>query len=175
MTNSAAAHFLPVLAMAVLGLAADAACPQLPKSIERERDRAYARQMFQKNFKTVQVLTQELLREHEAGRLTPERLGKDARTLQKSARTLRALQALGEMAKPTDINPNIRTPDEFDAAIRRLAKFIYDYAHNSIHQNSKVFNTDEAERAQTDLLAAIQLAKAIESKSKSYATGATGR
>src|SRR5688572_7174388 len=66
------------------------------KSAEVARDRAYLRQEFQKNFKKLQTLSQGLLKEHESGRLTPDRLGKDARAIQKCAKTLRTLQALGE-------------------------------------------------------------------------------
>jgi hypothetical protein len=37
-----------------------------------------------------------------------------------------------------------------------------------VHQNSKVFNTEQAERAQTDLLTVINLSKALEGKSRKY-------
>jgi hypothetical protein len=161
-----------VLFALLLALGAPRAVAQLSKSAEVERDRAYARQQFQKNFKDLQVVSQGLLREHEASRLTPARLQKDVRAIQRSAKTLRSMQALGDLAKPTEINKEIDTPVEFDEAIRKLHQLIYDYAHNPTHQSNKVFNTDQAERAQTELLAIINLAKALEGKSKGY-TAAT--
>ncbi|MGH9840079.1 MAG: hypothetical protein ACREEM_14945 [Blastocatellia bacterium] len=142
--------------------------PQGNKSIEAERDRAYTRQQFQQNFKNLQTTGQRLLREHEASTLTAARLAKDARAIHKYARTLRAMQALGEMARPTELNKEIDTAKEFDESIRKLAKLIWEFAHNPVHQSSKVFNTDQAERAQTDLLTIINLSKALESKSKGY-------
>ncbi|MBP6820423.1 MAG: hypothetical protein KA368_02715 [Acidobacteria bacterium] len=138
------------------------------KSLERERDRAYARQQFTKNFRDLQVTSQNLLKEHEEKRLTQKRLAKDIRIINKSAKALRSMMALGDLADPSKIDKEINTPQEFDKSIRRIAKLIYDFAHNPIHQNSKVFNTDQAQQAQTDLLAIIDLSKAIESKAKSY-------
>ena len=77
--------------------------------------------------------------------------------------------ALGNLAVPMKIDKEIKTPQQFDKSIRRLAKHIYDFAHNPIHQSSKVFNTDQAQQAQTDLLAIIDLSKALEEKAKGYA------
>jgi hypothetical protein len=148
-----------------------AASPQTAnKSIEAERNRAYARQQFQKNFKDLQTVSQGLLKDHEAARLTPDRLAKDSRSINKCAKNLRTLMALGEMARLIEINKEIDTTKEFDQSIRQLHQLIYDFAHNPVHQNSKVFNTDQAERAQTDLLAIINLSKALEAKSKRYGT-----
>ena len=169
-------HRFLLLSIALIGAVNEAApysLPQSPKSIEAERDRAHTRQQFQKNFKNLQLAGQSLLREHEANTLTSQRLARDTRTIHKCARTLRVMQALGEMAKPTEIDKEIDTAPEFDKSIRKLAQLIYDYAHNPTHQSNKVFNTDQAERAQTDLLTIINLSKALESKSKSYATTAT--
>jgi hypothetical protein len=81
---------------------------------------------------------------------------------------LRTLIALGEMALEVEINKEIDTAQEFDESIRKLSKLIWDFAHNPVHQNNKVFNTDQAERAQTDLLTIINLSKALENKSKGY-------
>ncbi len=148
--------------------------PQSPdKKFERERERAHAREQFTKNFRDLQTISQGLLREHEAARLTSGRLAKDARSINKSARTLRTLIALGEMATEVEINKQIDTAQEFDESIRKLSRLIWDFAHNPVHQNNKVFNTDQAERAQTDLLTIINLSKAIETRSKSY-THASG-
>ncbi len=143
--------------------------PQSPgKQLEKERERAHAREQFSKNFRNLQVIAQGLLREHEAARLTPEKLGKDARSINKCARSLRTLIALGDMATEVEINKEIDTAPEFDESIRKLAKLIYDFAHNPVHQNNKIFDTNLAERAQTDLLTIINLSKVIESKSKAY-------
>lgn len=142
--------------------------PQSTKSWERERDKAYARQQFTKSFQDLQTISQNLLKEHENNHLTAERLAKDARLINKSAKTLRSLMVLGEVAEPLKVDKEISTPQQFDQSIRRLAKHIYDFAHNPIHQSSKVFNTNQAQRAHTDLLAIIDLSKAIENKAKGY-------
>ncbi len=175
MNEMANLHQFLLLSIALIGIVNEAApysFPQGSKSIEAERDRAYARQQFQKNFKSLQTTGQGLLREHDANTLTAARLAKDTRAINKYARTLRAMQALGDLARTTDINKEIDTAREFDESIRKLAKLIWDFAHNPIHQSSKVFNTDQAERAQTDLLTIINLSKVLESKSKGYTTAA---
>ena len=138
------------------------------KKPERERERAYAREQFTKNFRDLQVLGKGLLQDHEATRLTPDNLAKSARSINKCARTLRSLIALGEMASEVEIDKEIDTARKFDEAIRKLATLISDFAHNPVHQNNKVFNTGQAERAQTDLLTIINLSKALENKSKRY-------
>jgi hypothetical protein len=142
---------------------------QPSKSAEQERARAYNRQQFNKNFHDLQVLGQNLLKEHEASRLTSERLAKDSKSINKCAKALRTLTALGRLAIPQKINKEISTPQEYDESIRRLAKLIWDFAHNPVHQSSKVFNTDHAERAQTDLLMIIDLSKVIEGRARGYA------
>ena len=81
--------------------------------------------------------------------------------------------ALGDLAQETDLDKEIGTPEEFDESIRKLAKLIWDFSHNPVHQNSKVFNTDLASRAQTDLLAIINLSKLIESRAKEYVFSST--
>jgi hypothetical protein len=139
------------------------------KRLERERERAYVREQFKKNFRDLQLLGKGLLQDHEETKLTPGKLAKSARAINKCARALRTLIALGEMASETPINREIDTAREFDESIRKLATLISDFAHNPVHQSNKVFNTDEAERAQTDLLTIINLSKALENKSKVYA------
>ena len=143
---------------------------QSKSPLERERDRVYARQQFTNNFRDLQTISQNLLKEHEEKRLAPARLAKDIRSINKSAKVLRTLMALGGLAVPLKIDKEINTAVEFDQSIRRLAKLIYNFAHNPIHQNSKVFNTDQAQQAQTDLLAIIDLSKAIENKARNYST-----
>ena len=146
-----------------------ASFPQSPdKRLERERERAYVRQQFSKNFRDLQLLGKGLLKDHEATKLTPDKLAKNTKSINKCAKTLRSLIGLGEMAWEKEINKEIDTAQEFDESIRKLAELIWDFAHNPVHQNSKVFNTDLAERAQTDLLTIINLSKALENKSRSY-------
>ncbi|MEO6725103.1 MAG: hypothetical protein ABIP14_07350 [Blastocatellia bacterium] len=146
---------------------------QSPKKWEQERERAYNRQQFTKNFRDLQLLGQNLLKEHEANRLTSERLAKDSKSINKCAKTLRSLTALGSLALPLKINKDITTPKQYDESIRRLAKHIWDFAHNPNLQNSKVFDTEQAKRAQSDLLAIIDLSKAIEDKAKGYSSSIT--
>jgi hypothetical protein len=138
------------------------------KRIESERERAYAREQFTKNFRDLQLLGKGLLQDHEATKLTPDKLAKGARSINKCARTLRSLIALGEMASEVEVDKEINTARKFDESIHKLATLISDFAHNPVHQSNKVFNTDQAERAQTDLLTIINLSKALENKSKGY-------
>lgn len=147
--------------------------PITQSSKSSERERTYNQQLFKKSFQDLQLLGQNLLKEHDAGRLTPGRLAKDAKSINKCAKTLRSLTALGNLAVPIIINKDINTPRKYDESIRLLAKYIWDFAHNPVHQNTKIFNTDDAGRAQTDLLAIIDLSKVIESKAKDYVITAT--
>jgi len=140
------------------------------KRLERDRERAYAREQFTKNFRDLQLLGKGLLQDHEAARLTPGKLAKGVRAINKCARTLRSLIALGEMASEAPVKKEIGTAREFDESIRMLASLISDFAHNPVHQSNKIFNTDQAGRAQTDLLTIIHLSKALENKSKRYST-----
>ncbi|HMV50953.1 MAG TPA: hypothetical protein PKD31_24645, partial [Blastocatellia bacterium] len=83
-------------------------------------------------------------------------------------KTLRSLTVLGTVIQPKAINKEIATPSQYDQAIRSLAKHIWDFAHNPVLQNNKVFNTDQAQQAQTDLEAIMNLSKIIENKAKGY-------
>jgi hypothetical protein len=161
----------PLLTASQAGKSFHAAAEPLYQSArkwEQERERAYNRQQFTKNFRDLQLLGQNLLTEHEARRLTSTRLAKDSKSINKCAKALRTLTALGSLAVPQKINKNIATPQEYDQSIRLLAKHIWDFAHNPVHQNSKVFNTDQARRAHTDLLVIIDLSKVIENKARGY-------
>ncbi len=148
---------------------------QAPRTSEQERNRAYVRQQFTQNFRDLQLLSQGLLRDHEAGRLTPKRLRKDASSINKCAKRLRSLMTLGDLASKSGKSreKEINTPQEYDESIRRLAKVIKDFAHNPAHQNSKVFDTELASQAQTDLLTVINLSKVIESRAMRYQTFST--
>ena len=136
---------------------------------EKEREKIVARQQFSKNFHDLQVISQELLRRHVAGQLTSSELSKKAKVIHKSAKTLRTLMALGELAQePHAIDENLSGTSAFDQSIKRLAKMIYDFAHSPVHQNSKVFNTVEVTKTQKDLLTIISLAKIIETQARKY-------
>lgn len=143
---------------------------QSVKSADRDRERAYNRQLFKKTFHDIQILGQNLLKDHEARRLTSGRLAKDVKAINKCAKVIRSLTALGDLAEPEVINKDINTPKEYDESIRLLAKHIWDFAHNPVLQNTKVFNTDQAQQAQTNLEAIMDLSKAIENKAKGYST-----
>jgi hypothetical protein len=153
-------------------LALPGAFAQSPKPSERERERSYNRELFKKTFHDIQILGQNLLKDHEAGRITSGRLAKDVKAIHKCAKVIRSLTALGDLAKAEVINKDIDTPKEYDESIRLLAKHIWDFAHNPVLQNTKVFNTDQAQQAQTNLEAIMDLSKAIESKAKGYVTPA---
>src|ERR1051325_855503 len=125
-------------------------------STEREREKANARQQFSQNFHDLQVQGQQLLREHEAGQLTPTHLLKKAKSINKSAKALRTLMALGDLAQePEEVGKDLSTALAFDQSIKRLSKLIYDFAHSPHHQNNKVFDTVEAAKVQRDLLIII--------------------
>lgn len=160
------------LLLGLLALNIGGFAQSLPLSAEKERERAMTRAQFTKNFKDIQTISQGLLREHEAKKLTPSRLAKDVKSINKCSKALRAMIGLGNLATETEINKEIDTPAEFDQEIRRLSKLVFDFAHNPVHQNSKVLNTNQAEQAQTDLLTIINLSKAIESRAKGYSLAA---
>lgn len=138
-----------------------------PSSVmERNRERAHLRQEFARHFRTIQVRSQEMIREFEAGRLTEKRLASHSKEINKSARNLRQLIALGELAEPEELKTSFSSPIEIEEAIRLLATRVKDFARNPTHQNSRILNTDLATRAQTDLLAVIRLSKAINEQAR---------
>jgi len=118
----------------------------------------------------VQVLSQDLLKAHEEGNLTARGLGKEAREINKSARSLRQLIALGALAEERELKTSLTTPADFDEAIRLLAQMIRRFARNPSHQNSRILNTDQATEAQTDLLAIIRLSKTLADQARGYQT-----
>src|SRR5437868_3883108 len=65
---------------------------------DAQREKAIIRQQFSKSFHDLQVVSQQMLQEHGAGQLTTTQLSKQAKSINKSAKTLRALMALGELA-----------------------------------------------------------------------------
>lgn len=141
---------------------------QIPKSPERERQAASAE--FKKNFSGLQNAGYKLLKEHEAGRLNPKELEKGVKTVNRHARTLREMMLLGELEEPIQESDDpINTPGKFDQSIRRLARLIYTFAHNPLHQERRVFDTVKARRALIDLETIIVLSKAIEGQARNYA------
>ncbi len=137
--------------------------------VDAQREKAVIRQQFSKSFHDLQVVSQQMLREHDAGLLTAAQLSKQAKTINKSAKTLRTLMALGELAQePYPVEKGLAKTGEFDKSIRRLAKMIYDFSHSPHHQNSKVFDTAEATKVQKVLLTIIALSKVIEANAKNY-------
>lgn len=143
---------------------------QPTSQVERNREKAYLRQQFARHFRSVQVLSQDLLKAHEEGNLTARGLGKEAREINKSARSLRQLIALGALAEERELKTSLTTPAEFDEAIRLLAQMIRRFARNPSHQNSRILNTDQATEAQTDLLAIIRLSKTLADQARGYQT-----
>ncbi len=158
------------LSLMIFGMTARV-CAQAPASssaVELERSRANARNQFARNFRELQINGQKLLKDHKSRKLTPGDLARHARNINKNAKNVRSLLALGNLAEKVEIEKNIDTPDKFDESIQRLATLIWDFAHNPIHKNSKVFNTDLAAQAQTDLLAIIDMSKILESVARDY-------
>jgi hypothetical protein len=147
---------------------------QSSRSFEAERQKAVTKQQFAQNFRNLQTTSQSMLRDHEAGALTNKELNKTARAINKSAKTLRNMMALGNLAEaPEDFEKLLDTDDKFDAAIRRLYQLIYDFAHSPIHQNTKVFDTKAATKAQTQLLTIIDLSRTIETRARGYLLNTT--
>ncbi|MEP7272434.1 MAG: hypothetical protein ABI882_13105 [Acidobacteriota bacterium] len=153
---------LLVAQMSTTQQAADAAA--------KERSRKAAQSQFTENFRELQLLGIGLLKAHEAGSLVPARLSRDVKAIQRRARNLRGLLVLGAPGPVTArIDREMRSPEEFDRAIHLLSKLVSDFAHNPIHKNTKIFDTDQATRAATDLIAMIDLAKVIERRARDYA------
>jgi hypothetical protein len=136
-----------------------------------EREKEVARAEFSRNFSGLQNVGYAMRNEHEARTLKPEKLAKYAKTVNKHARTLRSMVAFGELEEPIRENrERLDNPRKFDLSIHRLARLIYTFAHNPVHQNRRVFNTDQARRALVDLETIIVLSKAIGSQAGGYTT-----
>lgn len=135
---------------------------------ERARERAYAKEQFARHFKSIQVRSQLLLRLHEKRTLSAKQLREEAGQINKSARMLRQLIALGSLATKVEQKTQFATPEEFEEAIRKLGNLVWEFAHNPVHQNGKVFNTQQAAAAQTDLLSIIELSRALRREGSGY-------
>lgn len=137
--------------------------------LDTQREKVVIRQQFSKSFHDLQVISQQMLREHNAGQLTTTQLSKQAKSINKSAKTLRTLMALGDLVEePHPVEKGLSDALQFDKSIRRLAKMIFDFSHSPHHQNSKVFDTTEATKVQKDLLTIIALSKVLEANAKNY-------
>ena len=166
--------FLTAATVAILGLPSLSeaiAAPQINQGAsvsERARERAYAREQFARHFKSIQVRSQQLLRLHEKRTLSAKQLREEAGQINKSARMLRQLIALGSLAARVEQKTRFAAPEEFDEAIRKLANLVWGFAHNPVHQNGKIFNTQQATAAQTDLLSIIELSRALQREGSGY-------
>ncbi|MGE0101356.1 MAG: hypothetical protein AB7H86_04810 [Blastocatellales bacterium] len=160
-----------IFLMTMLALTAADILAQPPitsSAAERDRTRKQLREQFTKNFRDIQLNSQKLLKEHRNRSLSSRDLSRHVRSINKNAKTLRGLMALGDLAEKIEIEKEIDTPEDFDESIQRLATLVREFAHNPIHQNSKVFNTDLAAQAQTDLLMIIDLSKILNDVSRNY-------
>ncbi len=135
---------------------------------QKEQEKVYVREQFTRNFKDLQLLGQGLLKDHETGKLNAKKLEKGAKSINRCARTLKPLLALGDLGEERNFDKEIGTSDEFDSSIRKLGTLIWDFAHNPALKNSKVFDTKLAARAQSDLLTIIELSKVLGERAKTY-------
>lgn len=136
---------------------------------EKEREKASVRQLFTKSFKDLQVVSQRLLETHKAGTLTALQLGKEAKAINKSAKVLRTLLALGELVEePALFEAELRSPAEFNNSLQQLSTYIYDFSHSPHHKNHRVFNMVEATKVHKDLVSIIHLSKNLETQAKYY-------
>lgn len=136
--------------------------------LEKNREKEYLRQQFARHFKLIQITTQQIIREHEDGTMNSTRLSKNVREINKSARTLRTMIGLGDLANDEKLKTDLTSAAGFDEALRLLGRLIRDFARNPVHQNSRILNTELATRAQTDLLSIINLSRSIGQQAGNY-------
>ena len=142
---------------------------QANETAARERSRKATQLQFAESFRSIQIVSKGLLKAHEDGTLVPGQLSKDARAIQRYARSLRSLMALGPpTTKPREPEHQLHTSRDFDVAIRNLTTLVWEFAHNPIHKNPKVFDTDEAAKVAADIVTIVEMAKAIERRAKDY-------
>lgn len=143
--------------------------PRSRQDAIKEQERRAVREQFRESFRDLQLLGIGLLKAHERRELKSGRLAKDAKSIQRRARTIRGLMVLGEPSSPPEnFDKEMSTTGDFDRSIRKLAALIHSFAHNPIHKNTKVFNTDQAAKALSDLINIINLAKVIEDRAANY-------
>lgn len=142
---------------------------QANEAAARDRARKATQAEFKERFRSIQTLGMGLLKAHEEGMLRSDQLAKDARAIQKHARSLNNLMALGPPnSKNRGRAMEINTAGDFDRAIRKLSQLVYDFAHNPIHRNPKVFDTDKAADAAAELVTIVDLARVIERRARDY-------
>jgi len=156
-------------------VSATATSIQLRKAELDERERQARKESFKENFRELQLLGISLLKTHRSGELDAARLNRDSKAVQKRARALRGLMVLGNPeVKPIELPSRIKSPDEFSKFIGWASRMIYDFAHNPIHTNTKVFDTDLAAKAAGDLVNIVNLAKVLETSSIHYVPNRSG-
>ncbi|NBO65380.1 MAG: hypothetical protein EBU88_11155 [Acidobacteria bacterium] len=141
---------------------------QTPTQLEKNREKAYLKMQFTRHFRLIQVVSQGLVEKVEDGSLTSSLLTADSRKINKSARSLRTLIALGDLAQEVELKTSFSTTSEFEDAVRQLGELVRQFARNPSHQNSRILNTDQASSAQTDLLSIIRLSKALSEQGRRY-------
>src|SRR5678816_2448927 len=103
------------------------------------------------------------------------RLNRDSKAIQKKARALRSLMVLGNpQVKPLELPSKISSEKDFSKYVGWVSRIIYDFAHNPIHTNTKVFDTELATKAATDLVNINNMAKLLESNSAHYLPNRSG-
>ena len=148
---------------------------QLRKSEVDARERQALRESFKENFRELQLLGINLLKLHRSGELDASRLNRDAKATQKRARALRSLMVLGNPdIKPLELPSKLRSEQDFSKFIGWMSRMIYDFAHSPIHTNAKVFDTELAAKAATDLVNITNMAKLLESSSANYIPNRNG-
>ncbi len=138
--------------------------------VEKNREKAHLRQEFARHFRAIQVTSQELVRELEGRQLSAAKLARGSKGINKSARNLRQLLALGELAREEELKTTFASATEFEEAIRLLATRVREFVRNPLHQNSRILDTNLATTAQTDLLTIIRLSKAINQQAGRFPT-----
>lgn len=175
LSTAASPGLLISIILAVLGQAEVARirgqANQNPSQLEKNREKAYLRMQFARHFRAIQVVSQGLVKGVEEGTLTGSRLAAESREINKSARALRTMIALGDLAQEEELKVNFPGQQDFEEAIRNLGELVRKFARNPSHQNSRILNTDQATAAQTDLLSIIRLSKALSQQGKSYRRG----
>ena len=148
---------------------------QLRKSELDERERQALKVSFQENFRELQLLGINLLKSHRSGELDASRLNRDSKAIQKRARALRGLMVLGNPeVKPLELPSRIKSEQDFSKYVGWVSRIIYDFAHSPIHTNTKVFDTELATKAATDLVNIGIMAKLLESSSVHYLPNRNG-
>lgn len=148
---------------------------QLRKSELDARERQALKESFQENFRELQLLGINLLKSHRSGELDAARLNRDSKAIQKRARAIRSLMVLGNPeVKPVELPSKLKSEQDFSKYVGWVSRIIYDFAHSPIHTNTKVFDTELATKAATDLVNIGNMAKLLENSSVHYLPNRSG-